>query len=50
MAKDSKTRTRPPVKAALRKAFKAVEAQPVPASLAEHLDKLVIAERPDRRS
>jgi hypothetical protein len=50
MAKDSKTQDRP-VKAALRKAFKAVEAQPVPAALAEHVDQLAAPKRrPDRRS
>ena len=48
-------RPKPPEKSsadkALRAAFKAVEAQPVPEALNDHLDRLVGAgRRPDRRS
>lgn len=40
-----------PVEAALRAAFKAVEAEAVPTTLAEHVDRLSApARRPDRRS
>jgi len=39
------------VDAALSKAFRAVEAQPAPASLAAHLEQLAARRpRPDRRS
>ena len=39
MAKPPKDKT-PPPEAALRDAFRAVEAQPVPKALGEHLDRL----------
>lgn len=40
-----------PVDKTLRAAFKAVEAEPVPASLREHVDRLSAPKRrPDRRS
>ncbi|MBX9460844.1 MAG: hypothetical protein KL785_06945 [Brevundimonas sp.] len=39
------------VDAALSKAFRAVEAQPAPAMLADHVEQLAIQRpRPDRRS
>lgn len=40
-----------PVDAALSKAFRAVEAQPAPPGLADHIAQLAIqSPRPDRRS
>ncbi|WP_298743068.1 hypothetical protein [uncultured Brevundimonas sp.] len=47
MAKRSGPRDRPEVQAALRQAFKAVEAAPTPAVLTEHLDRLT-APKPGR--
>ena len=45
MAKDSRVPEKPPVDAALREAFKAVEAQPVPARIVEHVAKLAPSKR-----
>jgi hypothetical protein len=51
MKKRSRVDDGPAVDAALRKAFTAVEAQPVPAAVAGHVDRLAApARRPDRRS
>lgn len=50
MAKKPKA-TGGPVDAALSRAFRAVEAQPAPAELAEHVEQLAIrSPRPDSRS
>ena len=50
MARESKSQP-PRVKATLRKAFKAIEGEPVPASLSDHVEQLAApARRPDQRS
>ncbi|HYC75212.1 hypothetical protein [Brevundimonas sp.] len=45
MAKDSKIQDRPKVKGALRRAFKAIEAEPVPTAIVEHIEKLTAPKR-----
>lgn len=51
MSKRPKAPTRPTPDKALRDAFRAVEAQPVPDALTEHLHRLASGvRRPDRRS
>ena len=51
MKKHSGVQDGPAVETALRKAFTAVEAQPVPAAVAGHVDQLAApARRPDGRS
>lgn len=50
MAREPKSQS-PGVKAALRKAFKAVEAEPVPTRLSDHVERLAGPKRrPDGRS
>ncbi|MCS6625545.1 hypothetical protein N0B44_21775 [Roseibacterium beibuensis] len=51
MAKESRSPDKPAIDKTLRDAFKAVEAQPVPDSLAGHVDRLAAPKRrPDGRS
>jgi len=51
MSKRPKPPAKPTADDALRAAFRAVEAQPVPEALTDHLDKLTGGgRRPDRRS
>lgn len=51
MSKRPKVPEKPPADEALRAAFKAIEAQPVPDALNQHVDRLTgKARRPDRRS
>jgi len=52
MSKRPKAPEKPPAEEALRAAFKAIEAQPVPDALSDHLDRLTgkPRRRPDRRS
>ena len=51
MSKRPKAPARPTPDKVLRDAFRAVEAQPVPEALTDHLDKLTGGgRRPDRRS
>ena len=51
MAKDSKSPGRPAIDKTLRDAFKTVEAQPIPKTLAGHVNALIAPKRrPDGRS
>ncbi len=51
MSKRPKVPAKPAIDQALRAAFKAVESQPVPEGLQEHLHRLsATPRRPDRRS
>jgi hypothetical protein len=42
MAKHPKDQDMPPVDRALRDAFKAIEAEPVPDAITDHLDRLTV--------
>ena len=51
MAKESKPQDRPAVKSSLRRAFRTIEAEPVPTAIAEHVERLAAPKRrPDGRS
>lgn len=51
MTKKPRDAARPTPDDALRKAFKAIEAEPTPKSLSDHVERLVgPTRRPDRRS
>lgn len=41
MAKQPKDQDMPPLDRALRDAFEAIEAEPVPAAIRDHLDRLI---------